>query len=154
MPIPTSSFPILKSQNPCIDEIYEAQKRRTTDFKAPKLWKGSSGMQKEWKVEQSSDYSYNLTFRLPGTCIWLPSIRKTEKYIRKAERFFCYNREEFLDLRLDPPLYNMTRCDIFLVHLHLRSLRLWICATVKYIFSMFSQTYSSTSLPSYHSSSV
>ena len=40
---PTSPFTILEPQNPWIDEFYVVQKRRATDFKAPKLWKGSSG---------------------------------------------------------------------------------------------------------------
>ena len=41
--LPTSSFPILEPQNPWIDKFYVVQQRRATDFKAPKLWKGSSG---------------------------------------------------------------------------------------------------------------
>ena len=39
----TSPFTILESQNPWIDELYVVQECRSTDFKAPKLWKGSSG---------------------------------------------------------------------------------------------------------------
>ena len=33
----TSPFPILKPQNPWIDEFYVVAERRATDFKAPKL---------------------------------------------------------------------------------------------------------------------
>ena len=40
---PTSPFTILEPQNPWIDEFYVVQERRTTDFKALKLRKGSSG---------------------------------------------------------------------------------------------------------------
>ena len=36
-------FPISVPQNPSSDEFYEAQKRRSTDFKALKLYKGRSG---------------------------------------------------------------------------------------------------------------
>ena len=39
---PTSPFTILEPQNPWIDEFYIVQERRVTDFKALKLWKGSS----------------------------------------------------------------------------------------------------------------
>ena len=41
--LPTSPFPILQPWNPWFDEFYEVQKRRATDFEAPKLGKGSSG---------------------------------------------------------------------------------------------------------------
>ena len=40
---PTRPFPIIEPQNPGMDEIYVVQERRATDFKDPKLWKGSSG---------------------------------------------------------------------------------------------------------------
>ena len=43
---PTSPFTILKPQNLWIGQIYVVQERRSTDFKAPKLWKGSS----QWSV--------------------------------------------------------------------------------------------------------
>ena len=33
------------AENPSIDELYVAEKRRSTDFNALKLWKGRSGMQ-------------------------------------------------------------------------------------------------------------
>ena len=38
---PTSPFFVSKSR---IDEFYEVQERRETDFKAPRLWKVSSGI--------------------------------------------------------------------------------------------------------------
>ena len=38
-----SPFPSLEPQNPWIHEFYVAQERGATDFKASKLWKGSSG---------------------------------------------------------------------------------------------------------------
>ena len=41
--LPTNSFSTLELQNPWIDEFYVVQESRATDFKAPKLWKGSSG---------------------------------------------------------------------------------------------------------------
>ena len=41
---PTSLFPILEPRNPWIDGFNVVQERRATDFKAPKLWKGSSGI--------------------------------------------------------------------------------------------------------------
>ena len=44
MPYTTSPFTILKPLNPRIDEFYVVQERRTADFKAPKLGKGSSGI--------------------------------------------------------------------------------------------------------------
>ena len=40
---PTRPFTILEPQNSWIDEFYVGQERWLTDFKAPKLWKGSSG---------------------------------------------------------------------------------------------------------------
>ena len=40
---PTSPFIILEPENPWIDEFYVVPESRATDFKAPKLWKGSSG---------------------------------------------------------------------------------------------------------------
>ena len=39
---PTSPFPILEPQNPWIDEFDLVREHRATDFKAPKLRKGSS----------------------------------------------------------------------------------------------------------------
>ena len=38
-------FPLtnLQVQNPWIDKLYLVQERRTTHFKSPKMWKGSSG---------------------------------------------------------------------------------------------------------------
>ena len=42
-PCPTSPFTILEPQNPWIRQFHELQERQATDFKAPKLWKGSSG---------------------------------------------------------------------------------------------------------------
>ena len=41
--VPTSPFTILEPQNPGIDKFYVIQERRTTDFRAAKLGKGSSG---------------------------------------------------------------------------------------------------------------
>ena len=40
---PTSPFTILEPHNPRIVEFYAVQERRATNFKAPKLWRGSSG---------------------------------------------------------------------------------------------------------------
>ena len=40
---PTSPFTIQEPQYPWIEEFYVVQKRRATDLKAPKLWKGSLG---------------------------------------------------------------------------------------------------------------
>ena len=37
------AFPNFRASNPWIDEFYVVQKYRTTDFKAPKFWKGLSG---------------------------------------------------------------------------------------------------------------
>ena len=45
-----SLFTILESQNPLIDEFYVVQERRAMDFKAPKLWKGSSGKASKLKI--------------------------------------------------------------------------------------------------------
>ena len=41
---PTDPFAILDPQHQEIWEFYEVQKRRATDFEAPKLWKDRSGM--------------------------------------------------------------------------------------------------------------
>ena len=41
--IPTDTFTIPEPQDHEIGEFYVVQKRRATDFKAPKLWKGRSG---------------------------------------------------------------------------------------------------------------
>ena len=40
---PTVPFPILEPHDQEIGEFYVVQKRRVTDFEAPKLWKGRSG---------------------------------------------------------------------------------------------------------------
>ena len=40
---PTNPFTILEPQDQEISEFYVVQERHTTDFKAPKLWMGSSG---------------------------------------------------------------------------------------------------------------
>ena len=41
--VPTSPYTTLEPQNPRIDEFYVVRELRATDFKAPKLGKGSSG---------------------------------------------------------------------------------------------------------------
>ena len=41
---PTGPFTILEPQNPWVGEFHVVGERRTTDFKAPKLRKGSSGV--------------------------------------------------------------------------------------------------------------
>ena len=48
-PYPTGPFTVSDPQSQEISEFYVVQVRRETDFRAPKLWKGSSGtqMQKE-----------------------------------------------------------------------------------------------------------
>ena len=40
---PTDPFTILEPRDEEIVEFYAEQKRRATDFEAPKLWKGLSG---------------------------------------------------------------------------------------------------------------
>ena len=42
---PTNPFTILEPQDQEIGEFYVVQERHMTDFKAPKLWMGSSGVQ-------------------------------------------------------------------------------------------------------------
>ena len=42
---PTDPFTTLTLQDQEIGEVYVVQERRTTDFEAPKLWKGHSGYQ-------------------------------------------------------------------------------------------------------------
>ena len=41
---PTIPFTIEEPQDQEIDEFHVVQERCATDFEAPKLWKGSSGM--------------------------------------------------------------------------------------------------------------
>ena len=41
---PTNRFTILEARDQEIDEFYFVQERRPTDFEAPKLGKGSSGL--------------------------------------------------------------------------------------------------------------
>ena len=52
---PTSPFPILEPKNPWID----VQERRATDFKAPKLGKGSSGIDC-----MNGNYSIDINYRI------------------------------------------------------------------------------------------
>ena len=50
---PTRPFTILEPQDQDIGEFYVVQERRTTDFEASKLWKGSSGGKLEnWTVKE------------------------------------------------------------------------------------------------------
>ena len=42
-PFPANPFTILEPEDQGIGEFYVVQERRATDFKAPELWKSSSG---------------------------------------------------------------------------------------------------------------
>ena len=54
---PMSPYPIWELRNPWIDEFYVVQERRATEFKAPKLGKGSSGSIQK-KTERSFSPSW------------------------------------------------------------------------------------------------
>ena len=70
---PDEPFPNLEPQSPLIDEFYLVQERRAKDFKAPKLWKGSSGTNKTNECNPFNHYFSNkklIAQALPSTLLW------------------------------------------------------------------------------------
>ena len=65
---PTSPFAILEPQNMWIHEFHVVQERRATNFKAPKLWKGSSGY--DWFTFFSLSHSFSFCSELVAFAIF------------------------------------------------------------------------------------
>ena len=117
---PTDPFPISEPQVQEIGKLYAVHKRRATDFEAPKVWKGSSGLWNTWSEPEkkiSATVLKTLKNKAQPKNSIIPELRisKFPNYIKSAdqgslEQLNCkiLRREE-----RERPDYNLTeRCTL------------------------------------------